>query len=77
MKGPPDDLCYDATAVGSELLVETRIDFSPRARDQTFDPQPGDWVRVGDDEEPNVRGRVTRRDANKVWVQLDLSRSVA
>jgi len=27
---------------------------------------------VGDDEEPSIRGRITRRDANKVWVQLEL-----
>ena len=33
---------------------------------------PGDWVTVGDDEEPSIRGRITRRDANKVWVQLEL-----
>jgi len=42
------------------------------ASDADFDPQPGDWVTVGDDEEPSIRGRVTRRDANKVWVQLEL-----
>jgi hypothetical protein len=35
-------------------------------------PQPGDWVFVGDDEEPPCRARVTRRAANHVWVQLDL-----
>jgi len=29
-------------------------------------------VTVGDDEEPSIRGRITRRDANKVWVQLEL-----
>lgn len=37
-----------------------------------FDPKPGDWLNVGDDEEPSIRGRVTHRDANKVWVQLEL-----
>ena len=45
---------------------------APRASDPTFDPQPGDWVTVGDDDEPSIRGRITRRDANKVWVQLEL-----
>ena len=66
------DLWYDATSVGADLVVETWISHGPRAEDPTFDPQPGDWVSVGDDEEPPCRGRVTRRDANKVWVQLDL-----
>ena len=66
------DLWYDATSVGADLVVETWISHGPRASDSTFDPQPGDWVTVGDDEEPTCRGRVTRRDTNKVWVQLDL-----
>ena len=66
------DLWYDATSVGADLVVETWISHGPRALDSAFDPQPGDWVCVGDDEEPPCRGRVTRRDANRVWVQLDL-----
>ena len=68
------DLWYDANSVGADLVVETWISRSPRASDQTFDPQPGDWVTVGDDDEPSLRGRITRRDANKVWVQLELGR---
>jgi len=66
------DLWYDATTVGADLVVETWISHSPCASDADFDPQPGDWVTVGDDEEPSIRGRITRRDANKVWVQLEL-----
>jgi len=66
------DLWYDATTVGADLVVETWISHSPRLADETFDPQPGDWVTVGDDEEPSIRGRITRRDRNKVWVQLEL-----
>ncbi len=66
------DLWYDATTVGADLVVETWISHGPRSTDATFDPQPGDWVTVGDDEEPSIRGRITRRDDNKVWVQLEL-----
>jgi len=70
VKQPPYDLWYDATTVGGDLVVETWISHGPRASDAEFNPQPGDWVTVGDDEEPSIRGRVTRRDANKVWVEL-------
>lgn len=66
------DLWYDATSVGADLVVETWISHGPRASDESFDPQRGDWVLVGDDEEPPCRARVTRRDANLVWVQLEL-----
>lgn len=73
MKSPQYDLWYDASSVGADLVVETWIGHGPRASDPAFDPQPGDSVSVGDHEEPSVRGRVTRRDANKVWVQLDFA----
>jgi hypothetical protein len=66
------DLWYDANSVGADLVVETWINHSPRADDATFDPQVGDWLFVGDDEEPPCRARVTRRDGNRVWTQLDL-----
>lgn len=72
MTEPVYDLWYDATSVGADLVVETWISHGPRAADLSFDPQPGDWVFVGDDEEPPCRARVTRRAANHVWVQLDL-----
>ncbi len=67
------DLRYDANSVGADLVVETWISHGPRANDASFDPQPGDWLVIGDDEEPPVRSRVVRRDGNRVWVQLDLS----
>jgi hypothetical protein len=68
---PKYDLWYDAATVGADLVVETWISHSPRASDVDFEPKPGDWLTVGDGEEPSIRGKVTRRDANKVWVQLD------
>ncbi len=73
MTGYDYDLRYDANGVGADLVVETWISHSPRATDVTFDPQAGDWLTVGDDEEPPVRSRVVRRDGNRVWAQLDLS----
>lgn len=71
MTKPAYDLWYDVTSVGADLVVETWISHGPRAADESFDPQPGDWLLVGDDEEPPCRARVTRRNANRVWVQLD------
>lgn len=72
MMSVPYDLWYDATSVGADLVVETWISHGPRSADAAFDPQPGDWVTVGDDEERPCQGRVTRRVDNRVWVQLDL-----
>jgi hypothetical protein len=43
----------------------------PRATDASFDPQPGDRVTLVDDDSETQMGRVTRRDGNRVWVQLD------
>jgi hypothetical protein len=60
------DLWYDATSVGADLVVETWISHGPRASDTTFDPRPGDWLLVGDDEEPPCRARVIRRNGNRV-----------
>ncbi len=71
MKAPIYDLWYDATSVGADLVVETWISHGPRASDPLFDPQPGDSVTVGDDDEPPCRARVTRRNANHVWVQIE------
>ena len=72
MDQPDYDLWYDAATVDADLVVETWISRSPRFSDVDFDPEPGDWLTVGDGEEPSIRGRVTQRDANKVWVQLEL-----
>ena len=66
------DLWYDANCVGADLVVETWISHGPRSEDASFDPQPGDWILVGDDDEPPCRARVVRRDGNRVWTQLDL-----
>lgn len=71
------DLWYDANSVGGDLVVETWISHGPRALDPGFNPQPGDWLTIGDDEEPPGRARVVRRDTNLVWVQLDLSHLLA
>lgn len=73
----PYDLWYDAPTVGADLVAETWISHGPRADDAAFDPQAGDGVTVGDDDEPPIRGRVTRRAGDKVWVQLEPGRSVA
>jgi hypothetical protein len=67
------DLLYDPNEVGGDLVVECWISHGPRADDSTFDPQPGDWVTAGDDEEDPLRARVTRREGNRVWVQVQLS----
>ena len=69
------DLAYDPNEVGADLVVECWISQSPRAGDTDFDPQPGDWVSAGDDEEPPLRGRVIRRDGDRVWIQLQLARA--
>lgn len=69
----PYDLWYDATAVGSDLVAACWISHGPRAVDPSFDPQPGDHVLVGDDEEPPLRARVIRRQGNRVDVQIDLA----
>ncbi len=66
------DLSYVATGVGADLVVETWISHGPRASDESFDPKPGDWLVAGDNDEPPYPARVTRRDANHVWVQLEL-----
>jgi hypothetical protein len=67
------DLWYDANSVGGDLVVETWISHGPRSSDPSFNPQPGDTVLVGDDDEPPCRAEVTRRLDNRVWVRLDLS----
>jgi len=61
----------DATSVNAELVVETWVSHGPLASDPAFDPRAGEWVVVGDDDEPPIGGRILRRDGNKVWVQLD------
>ena len=66
------DLEYDPNEVGGESVVECWISHGPRAGDASFDPQPGDWLAVGDHEEAPRCVRVVRREGNRVWVQLNL-----
>lgn len=70
------DLAFDPNDVGPDSVVECWISQGPRAGDSAFDPQPGDEVTAGDDEGAPLPARVIRREANRVWVQLDLTRSV-
>jgi hypothetical protein len=70
------DLRYDPNEVGADLVVECWISQSPRAVDPLVDPQPGDWIRVGDDELEARKARVTRRDANRVWVQFQFANTI-
>lgn len=72
MASGPYDLSFDPNDVGPDLVVECWISQSPRAGDHRFAPQPGDAVTVGDDEGPPLHGRVTRRDGNRVWVQVQV-----
>jgi hypothetical protein len=65
------DLTFDPNEVGPDRVVEAWITQGPRATDASFDPQPGDHVTLVDDDSETQQGRVTRRDGNRVWVQLD------
>lgn len=69
----PYDLWYDATSVGPDLVVECWSSHGPRADDTDFDPQPGDYLMVGDDEEPPLRARVVRRSGERVSVQIEMA----
>jgi len=69
------DLTFDPNDVGGDLVVECWISHGPRAGEAGFDPQPGDWLLVGDDEGDPLKARVTRREGNRVWVQVDLPHS--
>ena len=66
------DMNFDPNEVGNDLVVECWISQGPRADDPQFDPQPCDWVTVGDDAGEPLRARVTRRASNRVWVQIQL-----
>ncbi|MEO5840300.1 MAG: hypothetical protein ABIQ73_08325 [Acidimicrobiales bacterium] len=64
------DLRYDPNEIGADLVVECWISQSPRTDDAFFDPQPGDSIRAVDHELEARKAKVTRRDANRVWVQF-------
>jgi hypothetical protein len=70
--GATYDLWYDPNVVGGDLVVICLIFHSPRAGDESFDPQPGDHLWLGDDEEPRIRARVLRRAGDLVTVQVEL-----
>jgi hypothetical protein len=64
-----NDRCW---AVEDCRHLSRRLERDMLAAGEPFDPQPGDWFLVGDDEEPPCRARVTRRHSSHVWVQLEL-----
>ncbi len=66
------DLWFDPNDVGGDLVVECWISHGPRKDDPGFDPQPSDWLLASDDEEAPISARVTRREGNRVWLQLFL-----
>jgi hypothetical protein len=68
------DLWHDATSVDGHLGVTCWISHGPRAADPAFDPRPGDWVLVGDDEEEEpLPARVVGRDRDRVTVQVAIA----
>lgn len=69
------DLWYDANTVGADLVVLCWISHGPRREDVSFDPQPGDHVLVGDDEEAPLRARVVLRDGDRVAAKVELADS--
>jgi hypothetical protein len=66
------DLTFDPNEVGADCVVECWISQGPRANDASFDPLPGERVTLVDDDGESARGRVTSRDGNRVWVQVEI-----
>lgn len=67
------DLVFDPNdIVGPGNVVECWISQGPRADDASFDPRPGDLVTLTDEDGATLRGRVTSRDGNRVWVQTQI-----
>jgi hypothetical protein len=63
------DLVFDPNDVaGGE--VECWISQSPRAADASCNPCAGDLVTLIDEDGETLRGRVSSRDGNRVWVQV-------
>ncbi len=69
----PYDLWFDPNSVAGDLVAECWISHGPRADDAHFDPAPGDWLRVGDGDEPPIKAQVIKRDDDRVSVQIQLS----
>ena len=65
------DLVFDPNDVGPDCVVECWISQGPRADDSSFDPRPDDRVTLVDEDRETLQGRVTGRDANRVWVQVE------
>jgi hypothetical protein len=57
-----DDLSFDPTDVGPDLVVECWISQSRRANDPLFDPQPGDAISVGRGSAASRQGDSPRRE---------------
>lgn len=68
---------FDPNSDGGDMVVECWMSHGPRADDATFDPAPGDWLTVGDGDEPRLQARVVRRQGDRVSVQIQLSDSKA
>jgi hypothetical protein len=67
-----EDLVFDPNDVGPDCVVECWISQGPRANDPSFDPRSGDRVTLVDEDGETLRGRVTSRDGNRVWVQVEI-----
>jgi hypothetical protein len=59
---------YDPNEIGPDCVVECWISHGPRADDAGFDPRPGQYVSLVDDDDEPLRRRVFRREGNRVWV---------
>lgn len=69
------DLWVDPHIVDGDLVGECEISRGPRADDPSFDPQVGDDVLIGDDDEEGVdvlHATVLRREGISVWVKIKL-----
>jgi hypothetical protein len=67
----PTDQNRSVVYPDDSLVTDTFIRLGPRAEDASFDPQPGDVLLAGDDDEPPVPAAVVRRDHDRVWIRLD------
>ncbi len=70
MDDAPHDLWFDPNTVAGDLVVECWISHGPRAGDADFDPTPGDWVTVGDDDEAPLKAQVIARQGDRVTVEV-------
>lgn len=67
------DLIYDPNDIGSDCVVRCLISDGPRRGDESFDPTIGDCVVLVDDDDEVLDGRVTAREGDRIWVQVDLN----